>query len=414
MVLEKEVLLMLGLALEGGGAKGAFHMGAIKAYFEEGYHFDGVVGTSIGALNGAIIAQGDFELGYQWWQTIDTSVLFDIDQIQIQNFLERKIDKDVLFYLFKKAKDIIENRGLDTKKVRETLNKIIVEDKLRESKIDFGLVTVSISNKKPLELYKEDIPYGKLEAYLMASANFPLFKIEPIDGQFLIDGCFYDNCPINLLIRKGYKEIIAIRTLGLGRVRKLENEAVKVTNIIPSEDLGRTLNFDQNLIKTNLKMGYFDAMRIIKGLKGRKYYIEPVGDELILYYLVSLPEGTICEMANIMHLPQMEPRRLLFEQILPNLSRMLGFSTNSSYQDIILGILEYIAEVKGIDKYKIWSLLSFAEAIKKCSNIDVVCPPGNFVFEFDKIAKLNLIHTNDHTLEEITKVFVKGLRLEPS
>lgn len=58
---------MLGLALEGGGAKGAYHMGVVKAYFEEGYYFDGVVGTSIGALNGAIIAQGDFELGYELW-----------------------------------------------------------------------------------------------------------------------------------------------------------------------------------------------------------------------------------------------------------------------------------------------------------------------------------------------------------
>jgi hypothetical protein len=33
MVFEKEVVVMLGLALEGGGAKGAFHMGAIKAYY---------------------------------------------------------------------------------------------------------------------------------------------------------------------------------------------------------------------------------------------------------------------------------------------------------------------------------------------------------------------------------------------
>ncbi|HBW34005.1 patatin-like phospholipase family protein [Desulfosporosinus sp. BICA1-9] len=121
---------MLGIALEGGGAKGAFHMGAVKAYFDEGYHFDGITGTSIGALNGAIIAQGDFEIGYQWWQRMDTSFLFDIDQIHMQNFLNRKIDKDVLFYLFSKIKDIVENRGLDTKKIRETLDNIVVCEKL--------------------------------------------------------------------------------------------------------------------------------------------------------------------------------------------------------------------------------------------------------------------------------------------
>ena len=39
---------MLGVALEGGGARGAFHVGAIKALLEEGYEIDGIVGTSIG------------------------------------------------------------------------------------------------------------------------------------------------------------------------------------------------------------------------------------------------------------------------------------------------------------------------------------------------------------------------------
>jgi len=215
---------MLGLALEGGGAKGAFHMGAVKAFLDEGYVFDGVAGTSIGALNGAIIAQGDFDLGYQWWEKMDTSLLFDIDQTHIQNFMNKKIDKEVLFYLSSKVKNIVENRGLDTKKIRETLKLIIDEEKLRQSHTDFGIVTVSMSDLKPLELYKEDIPYGKMIDYLMASANFPAFRIEPIEGKFYIDGGFYDNCPINLLSRKGYQEVITIRTMGIGRIRKIEDE----------------------------------------------------------------------------------------------------------------------------------------------------------------------------------------------
>ncbi|MFZ3101057.1 MAG: patatin-like phospholipase family protein [Desulfitobacteriaceae bacterium] len=402
---------MLGLALEGGGAKGAFHMGAVKAYFDEGYHFDGVTGTSIGALNGAIIAQGDFEIGYQWWQGMDIAFLLDIDKIQIQNFLNRKIDKDVLVYLFSKLKDIVENRGLDTKKIRETLDNIVVEEKLRASKIDFGLVTVSVSDLKPLELYKEDIPLGKLVDYLMASANFPAFKIEPIEGKFYIDGGFYDNCPINLLIRKGYKEVIAIRTLGMGLTRKLEDAEVKVTNIIPSEDLGRILNFDQNLIQINLKMGYFDAMRIIKGLKGRRYYIEPIDNDLIFNSLLSMPEDVIYEMGRIMHLPEMEPKRLLFEQVFPTLSRILGFSTTSTYQDILLGVLEYMAEEKGINKYKIWSLLSFWEVIKSNDN-DGVSPPISFISDIVKTAKLKLISPNDVALKEIAKLLLIGLRSE--
>ena len=34
---------MLGVALEGGGARGEFHVGAIKELLEEGYEIDGIV-----------------------------------------------------------------------------------------------------------------------------------------------------------------------------------------------------------------------------------------------------------------------------------------------------------------------------------------------------------------------------------
>ncbi len=401
---------MLGLALEGGGAKGAYHMGVVKAYFEEGYYFDGIVGTSIGALNGAIIAQGDFEIGYQWWQQMDNSFLFDIEQAQIQKILNRKIDKAVLSYLFSKISDIIENRGLDTKKIRETLDAIIVEDKLRQSEIDFGLVTVSVSDFKPLELYKEDIPYGKLVSYLMASANLPLFKIEPMEGKFYIDGGFYDNCPINLLIRKGYKEIIAVRTLGIGLKRKLEDLNVNVINIIPSEDLGRILNFDQNLIQTNLKRGYLDAMRVIKGLRGRKYYFLPVDDEMIYHSLLSIPEEAIYEIKKIMHLPDMEAKRLLFEKILPVFSRKLGFSSAASHQDILLGILEFYAEELGVEKYRIWDIESFLKVLRTKYKAEFAISSSSNSY-ISKASRLLPEITKNNALRESAKVMINYLNL---
>ncbi len=50
---------MKGLVLEGGGTKGAYQIGAYKALRELGIEFQGVTGTSIGALNGAFIIQND-------------------------------------------------------------------------------------------------------------------------------------------------------------------------------------------------------------------------------------------------------------------------------------------------------------------------------------------------------------------
>ena len=50
-----------GLVLEGGGTKGAYQIGAYKAFKDVGIQVTGIAGTSLGALNGALIVQGDFD-----------------------------------------------------------------------------------------------------------------------------------------------------------------------------------------------------------------------------------------------------------------------------------------------------------------------------------------------------------------
>ena len=47
------------LVLSGGGSRGAYEIGAWQALEELGVKFDGVYGTSIGAMNAALVAQGD-------------------------------------------------------------------------------------------------------------------------------------------------------------------------------------------------------------------------------------------------------------------------------------------------------------------------------------------------------------------
>jgi len=358
---------MIGLALEGGGAKGAFHMGVVKAFLEEGYRFDGVAGTSIGALNGAIIVQGDFEAGYKLWENMDNSLLFDIEEMQMKKIIDKHIDKETLSYLTSKIKDIFENKGLDTSKIRAVINNIVDEEKIRKSKMDLGIVTVSVTDLKPMELYKEDIPQGMMQDYLMASANIPVFKIEPIDGKYFIDGAFYDNLPVNLLARKGYDEIIAVRTLAVGLTRKLEYPDVKVTNIIPSDNLGSVLNFDNAQIKTNLAMGYFDAVRVLKKLSGRKYYIKPENKDAFLEKMISIPEDSIIKIGNLLHIPDMEPRRMLFEKIYPAMAEYLDIPISESHQDITIGLFENMAEARGIYKYRIREFNQLTDEIRNSS-----------------------------------------------
>lgn len=47
-----------GLVFDGGGARGAYQIGAWRALSEAGVKISAVAGTSVGALNGALVCMG--------------------------------------------------------------------------------------------------------------------------------------------------------------------------------------------------------------------------------------------------------------------------------------------------------------------------------------------------------------------
>ena len=354
---------MLGVALEGGGAKGAFHIGAMKALLEEGYEIDGIVGTSIGAFNAAMIAQGDFDKCLNMWRNISPEQLFDIEDRYMANIINRNLDIKTISYLSGEAKKIILNRGIETDNLRKIVDDLIDEEKLRKSYMDFGLVTVKLGPLGPVELFKKDIPQGKLKDYIMASARYPGLKMEPLDGKAYLDGGIYDNCPVNLLAKKNYDKIIAIR-LNTNKMLKHIDDDVNVVEIQPSMDLGGTFIFTKELAHRNIKLGYYDAIKAIRKLRGREYYIEPVDDNLIFSRLLEIPDDVIIEVGNSMGIENMLPKRMLFEYIIPNIAKYLNVNRGETYQDIIIALLENMAKERNIEKFRIYSLQEFLQLIK--------------------------------------------------
>ena len=63
-----------GLVLEGGGARGAFQIGAWRALREAGIRIRGVSGVSVGALNGALICMDDLEKAENIWENMDIAL----------------------------------------------------------------------------------------------------------------------------------------------------------------------------------------------------------------------------------------------------------------------------------------------------------------------------------------------------
>ena len=68
-----------GLVLDGGGARGAYQIGAWKALAEAGVKLNAVAGTSVGALNGALICMGDIENAENIWREMTFSSVMDVD-----------------------------------------------------------------------------------------------------------------------------------------------------------------------------------------------------------------------------------------------------------------------------------------------------------------------------------------------
>ena len=79
-----------GLVLDGGGARGAFQIGAWKALSEAGVKVNAVAGTSVGALNGALICMGDVNKAEEIWYDMTFSDVMDVDDV----WMERLFNKE--------------------------------------------------------------------------------------------------------------------------------------------------------------------------------------------------------------------------------------------------------------------------------------------------------------------------------
>ncbi len=359
---------MYGLVLEGGGAKGAYHVGAYKAIKELNIEIGGIAGTSIGAINGAMMVQGDYDLLEKVWYSINSYELFDLDEKVLEDLKSFNLQEVNFSYLLHQSKEILTNRGLDTSKIRELFDTYIDEDKIHNSDIDFGIVTINLTDKKPMELMKEDIPKGKLVDFLIASANLPAFKIEEMDGKKYLDGGFYNNLPIDILVNKGYKDIIAVRTMAIGIVRKIKTKNINITYIQPVESLGSmlgALDFNRDRAEGYIKLGYYDAMKVFKKLKGYKYYITPFEGNFInkLVDFYNEYNEKLINIGKFLGYGDICCDRMFFEKVLPRLETVLDMRGKNDYQDICIRFFENVAERYEVERFKIYKAEEFYKLV---------------------------------------------------
>ncbi len=321
-----------GVVLEGGGARGAYQIGAWKALSEAGVKIRAVAGTSVGALNGALMVMGDIETAENIWQEMTYSRVMDVEDEWMKRLMNREAPiGEVLSEGFR----VLSEGGVDITPLRELIHEYVDEEKIRSSGIEFCLTTFSVSQMKEIDISIQDIPEGLLEDFLLASAYLLGFKNEKLHGKIYVDGGFVNNVPTNSLIARGYDDIIQIRIYGPGRTPRVKKtERTKIHEIAPTAKLGSIIEFDKGRSRTNMKLGYYDAKRMLYGLVGRIYYIEQTREEW--YYKKILKEMNEIERAEI--------------------ALTLKLSLGSTDMELYLSMLEASAKCLKVPKYQIYTI----------------------------------------------------------
>lgn len=361
------------LVLEGGGARGAYQVGAIKALKENGYEFDTIVGTSIGALNAAFICQGDIDKLDELWHTLSFQDLMDINNELGESLVNFNLTSEIVNEAAKKAIDAFKAKGIDTKNIRNILEKYIDEEKIRRSEIRFGLVTYCISDMVPQKLFIEDIPKGKLIDYLMATSNLPVFKRQKIDDKKFLDGGAYDNCSVEMLYDAGYKDIVAIRIFR--RRNRIRNYAklsrkkdLNLKIILPSEELPFILNFESNNLKNLVDYGYVDTIKQLKGLDGNIYAIEKISNEKLDDFKKAFTPRLCLKFVKLSNVKYKVGENIVdvaLNRALGKISYFLSGKKSKVFKKQIINILEYLANNQNISKNKIYDIEELIKATKE-------------------------------------------------
>ncbi len=350
------------IALEGGGAKGGYEIGAWIALKECGVKFNAVSGTSVGALNGALMTMGDIERAIKVWKDIRLTQVIQLSEEEekdLKKVLNGEIELSDIDDLIPQALGLIKNRGLDVAPLRQWIKEMVDEKAIKESPVELYVTTVSLSELKPLEIKINDLPADRICDMLLASAYHPTFRLEKLGGKLYADGGLMDTLPLHALVSRGYRDIIAVRIPGHGRERRFKMpDDVNLTVVDTEFDLGGVLNFDAQQARRDMNIGYYDTMRVLYGLYGRRFCVDRTMTEReALTVLIDRLYDEASEVG----------LRTLCEKELPRIARKLD-AEKEGYYDILIKLMEREAELLNIEPLKIYTDRELLHLIEEAEN----------------------------------------------
>jgi NTE family protein len=214
---EKQSYKRIACVFQGGGALGAYQVGAYRAIHEHGYTPNYLAGVSIGAINSSIIAGNPRELQVEklmeFWNTIVPSLWTDqfhpFKEIDCFRHMQNRLGSlySVFFGLegfFKPrpippsefTRDTPDNLSYyDTSELRHTLQKVIDFDRINAKEITLCLGAVNVASGEMTFFNNQRMKITP--DHIMASCSLPPgFPAIEIDGEFYWDGGIYANTPL--------------------------------------------------------------------------------------------------------------------------------------------------------------------------------------------------------------------------
>lgn len=263
------------LVLSGGGSRGAYECGAWQALRELNIRLDGVYGTSIGAVNAALVAQGDFDTALELWENIRMDQIVSLEEgeeLSVERMVHRK--RDLIPFLLENARNFL----MDITPFEDLMARTIDEGRVRASGMELGMMLTHVPSLNPVEVRLKDVPQGRLHDYILASAAcFPIFPLRQIGGEHYMDGGYADNMPIAMAIGDGAEEIIAV-DIHPQPVHPEYASMPFLTQIHPLHELGSFLDFNPVRLRRSRLMGYHDTMKAYGRFDGIRYTFTRVGD----------------------------------------------------------------------------------------------------------------------------------------
>lgn len=382
MELKLDLSKEYGIVLEGGGAKGAYQIGAWKALREAGVKIKGISGVSVGALNGAFICMDRLKSAEKIWGNLKYSKVMDIDDELAGKLLKLDLKSLSFSDVFSDIRRIVKEKGIDVTPLRNLIKDTVDEDVIRDSARELFVTTFSITDRKLLNVDVKTMPPGEISDILLASAYFPVFRNEKLGGKKYTDGGGFNNVPLDVLIDRGYQDIIVIRIYGVGldtEKRIVIPDGTNVYRIAPMEDLGGMLEFDVKKSRRNMKLGYLGAKRLLYGLEGRHYFIDAPYQEP--YYF----DKMMSELEFLKISPEPRPGqeglsplseyRVYTERIFPEAAKRLKLGSGWNYKKLYLAILEDLAIQLKINRYHIYTVDTLVRTIRKeLTTPDILIP----------------------------------------